>query len=176
MRWVLPYALLVACSSPPSDRGLAPPTEVTTSRAWPADEVFDGLDGKIVRLCDFYDPSGRAPLLVIATVDAWDDASRAERDYLASVAASYEALGVRFLEVLYDGPTVGIGATPADLAQWAESGSGIVYALASEEEFIDAAGIPSNTYVDARTMTVLGSVIGFAPGSIDTWLARVENH
>ncbi len=100
-----------------------------------------------------------------------------------SWAIDYAPFGVVFILVLDSGPLVGIGPTLADFKAWAASLPSSPAKLAIDPQnsnlgvFFDAAAIPFNIDIDARTMVILDASVGFdgTNALINSDLARVNS-
>jgi len=97
-------------------------------------------------------------------------------------------LGVVFLEVLTDGPVVGQPATLEDLRKWV-SNHHVDYSVALNGDsndtngilgsFFGAAAIPFNMDIDARSMEILSSELGFNTAldtAIKSWIEWEGTH
>lgn len=141
-----------------------------------------------VHLAQYYDPQqkgvpgiiGGVPIKVIhLTVAAvWCGPCNEETDFIAganytgqntggaSFATELAPLGVVFVQAIDDGPTVGTGATLSDLNGWIthhknDFTSTVDPGNANLGIFFDAAAVPFNMNIDARSMEILSSEVGF---------------
>jgi len=150
--------------------------------------VVDSSQTQILSLADFYDPTGALGYTVIhiAVNTVWCGPSNEEADYIAGhsyapspgFAKELAPLGVVFLEVLTDGPVVGQAATIEDLRTWVSMHQ-TDYSVAVDGDYgslgslFDGAAIPFNIDIDARSMEILSSELGFNTAldtAIKTWI------
>jgi hypothetical protein len=144
---------------------------------------------KTVHLGDYYDPQGKGvpgiiggvPIKVIhlTVAGVWCGPCNEETDFIsganftgantsgASFATELAPLGVVFVQALDDGPVTGVGATISDLNSWISQKhhndftSTVDPGNANLGVFFDAAAIPFNMNIDARSMEILTSEVGF---------------
>jgi hypothetical protein len=143
-----------------------------------------------VHLGDYYDPNqlgipgiiGGVPIkLIHLTVAAvWCNPCNEETDFIAganytgantggaSFASELAPLGVVFVQAIDDGPVVGTGATISDLNQWiapAKHNNDFTTMVDPNNSnlgvFFDAAAVPFNANIDARSMEILSTDVGF---------------
>jgi hypothetical protein len=146
---------------------------------------------KTVHLGDFYDPQqkgvpgiiGGVPIKIIHLVVSavWCNPCNQETDFVtganftgantggASFATELAPLGVVFVQALDDGPSVGTGATITDLNTWITNHKNNITTFldpgnANLGVFFDAAAIPFNMNIDARSMEILSADVGFDTG------------
>jgi len=143
---------------------------------------------KTIHLGDFYDPMGKgnpaviggAPIKIIhLTVAAlWCGPCNDETDFIAganytgtntsnaSWAKELASMGVVFVQAIDDGQTPGTGATLTDLNTWIGRHQNDFTTMVDPGNaglgvFFDAAAIPFNMNIDARSMEILSSDVGF---------------
>jgi hypothetical protein len=114
-----------------------------------------------VYLASFYDPKQELSptpikLLHIQVVAAWVPTAKQESADFQGMAEALRARGVAWLTVVAEGARPGAVATVADLDSWVNSfprGEGIVLDPAANlSVFFDAAALPLNLWIDARSM------------------------
>jgi hypothetical protein len=167
--------------------------------------VPDGTT-KTVRLGDYYDPDqkgipgviGSVPIKIIHLVVSavWCNPCNQETDLVSganfsganpngtSWAKELAPLGVVFVQALDDGAVTGVGATLNDLNSWINHhGVNFTDVLDPNNQnlgvFFDAAAIPFNANIDARSMEILSSEVGFDTNgdtAIKTWVNWVGSH
>lgn len=123
-----------------------------------------------VSLADFYDPDQKLNIKVIhiSVASVWCGPCNEETDETAQVAASLRDQGVVFFQALNDGPVQGTGATKTDLDTWLGSHKVNFTDLLDPDlsafgEFFDAAAVPFNANLDARSMEILSAGVGAPP-------------
>lgn len=143
--------------------------------------VANGLEP--VSMAAYFDPSGaRYKLIHIAASGAWCKPCRDEAQIVAPLRAKLEERKVVWLISLAEGPTPGTASTQKDLDLWiSQLKAPYTHFLDSGNynlgPFYDAAALPWNTDIDARTMEILTSRVGVNPtesailGEIDKALA-----
>jgi hypothetical protein len=142
-----------------------------------------------INLAKYYNPDlkpipgviGGVPVKVIhLTVAAvWCGPCNEETDFIsganwtgqnpapsASFATELAPLGVVFVQALSDGAVVGTGATITDLNSWIthhanDFTSMLDPGVQNLGVFFDAAAVPFNMNIDARSMEILSSEVGF---------------
>ncbi len=148
-----------------------------------------------IHLAHFYNPSletipdliGGVPVkLIHLTVAAvWCGPCNQETDFIAggnwtgtntngaSFAKALAPLGVVFVQALSDGPVFGTGATLTDLSTWvghhqSDFTEMLDPGVKNLGIFFDAASVPFNMNIDARSMEILSSETGFDTGMDQT--------
>ena len=143
---------------------------------------------KTIHLGDYYDPQqkgvpgiiGGVPIkLIHLTVAAvWCGPCNEETDFIAgsnytgantgnaSFAAELAPLGVVFVQAINDGPVAGTGATLSDLSSWITHHNNDFTTMVDPGSqnlgvFFDAAAVPFNANIDARSMEILETEVGF---------------
>ena len=141
-----------------------------------------------VRLSNYYDPQGKGipgvingvPIKIIHLVVSalWCNPCNEETDFMtganytgantggASFAAELAPLGVVFVQAVDDGPVVGTGATLFDLGTWITRHKNnftttVDPGNANLGVFFNAAAIPFNANINAKTMEILSEDVGF---------------
>ena len=138
-----------------------------------------------IHLANFYNPDGKATIggtpikLIHLTVAAvWCGPCNEETDFIsggnwtgantggASFAKELAPLGVVFVQALSDGPTFGTGATINDLNSWIthhqnDFTSVVDPGIQNLGVFFDGAAVPFNMNIDARSMEILSTELGF---------------
>jgi hypothetical protein len=141
-----------------------------------------------VYLASFYDPKQELSptpikLLHIQVVAAWVPTAKQESADFQGMAEALRARGVAWLTVVAEGARPGAVATVADLDSWVNSfprGEGIVLDPAANLSVsFDAAALPLNLWIDARSMEILSSAVGYGGASslqseVDAWLTTIE--
>jgi hypothetical protein len=132
-----------------------------------------------VALADYFDPqqklgpAGTGIKVIHLSVAAyWCVPCNNETDDTVAVAAGLTAKGVVFVQALDDGPAEGTPATPTDLGNWITKHKSnftemLDPGLANLGQFFDAAAVPFNANIDARTMEILSAGVG-EPASVTT--------
>jgi hypothetical protein len=148
--------------------------------------VTPGTPGT-VHLANFYNPDGKTTIggtpikLIHLTVAAvWCGPCNDETDFIsggnwtgtnssvppAAFAKELAPLGVVFVQALSDGPTFGTGATITDLNNWvthhaSDFTSMVDPGIQNLGVFFDGAAVPFNMNIDARSMEILSTELGF---------------
>ncbi len=140
-----------------------------------------------VALADFFDPMGvkYKVIHVIAAADWCPDCVN-ETDALvkalSNAATDYRAKGVVYLQAMTEGATPNYGATPQDLTSWISAHHPVFTEVLDPEAhelgaFFDAAAVPFNADIDARTMELLQAGTGYEdPNAIETWIDWVDSN
>ena len=143
-----------------------------------------------INLAHFYNPDGQpipnviggvpVKLIHLTVAAVWCGPCNQETDFIsganwtgantsvppAAFAAELAPLGVVFVQALSDGPNVGTGATISDLNGWIthhnnDFTSMLDPGVQNLGVFFDAAAVPFNMNIDARSMEILSSELGF---------------
>jgi hypothetical protein len=138
-----------------------------------------------IALADYFDPQGKLgpngvgiKIIHLSVAAYWCVPCNDETDSTVSVAAGLTQKGVVFVQALDDGPSEGTAATPTDLTNWINKHKSnftemLDPGLRNLGQFFDAAAVPFNANIDARTMEILSAGVG-EPTSITadvtTWL------
>lgn len=140
-----------------------------------------------ISLASFYDPTGRTYKLIhIAASGVWCVYCQKEAEALAPIMDKVKAKKVVWLMSLAEGPTPGSRSTQKDLDGWmAQYPNKHTYVLdpgnANLGVFYDAAALPWNGNINARTMEILSSGVGAKTTAkeieeeLDEWLAKVDS-
>jgi hypothetical protein len=138
-----------------------------------------------VALADYFDPqqklgpNGTGIKVIHLSVAAyWCVPCNDETDSTVSVAAGLTQKGVVFVQALDDGPSEGTPATPTDLTNWINKHKSnftemLDPGLRNLGQFFDAAAVPFNANIDARTMEILSAGVGepaSITGDVTNWL------
>jgi hypothetical protein len=148
---------------------------------------YDQTKLETVRLSDFYNPDGRSDvkLLWINASAVWCSVCQFEMENIKNggVRATYGAKGVQLIGTLFE-DNAGGPATPADLTRWGQATRhSIDFPLLLDPGFKLGAffvsdATPLNMLVDATTMQVLDTTMGYSADywqtTVDGWLARLE--
>jgi hypothetical protein len=162
---------------------------------------------KTIHLGDYFDPQqqgvpniiGGVPIKIIhLTVAAlWCGPCNEETDFIAgsnytgantanaSFASELAPLGVVFVQAIDDGNVVGTGATINDLNTWLNRHNNDFTTMVDPGNqnlgvFFDAAAVPFNANIDARSMEILSTDVGFDT-ELDntiktTWLKWIDSN
>jgi len=138
-----------------------------------------------IHLANYYNPDGNLTIagtpikLIHLTVAAvWCGPCNEETDFIsggnwtgqntggASFAKELAPLGVVFVQALSDGPTYGTGANLNDLNNWVthhanDFTSMLDPGVQNLGVFFDGAAVPFNMNIDARSMEILSTELGF---------------
>lgn len=152
---------------------------------YPNGDKSKGL--QTVALADYFDPTGtkyKVVHLVVAGV--WCNPCNQETDALVSSLAdpsqSFDKKGVAYIQALDDGPVQGTGATKTDLDGWIVRHKTTFTEVldpnnANLGAFFDAAAIPWNADLDARTMEILQAGVGYEePTAVQQWIDWVDSN
>jgi len=156
---------------------------------YPGADTAPGL--KPVKLADFYDPEGKLgyKLIHIQGAGVWCTYCQAEMELVNQAQAELTAKGVVLVTILAESDKIGKPATEQDLLGWIDRYKPAYTQLLDPGSknvgvFFDANAMPWNAYIDPRTMEILRSAVGLAPGStkddlvkeMDEWIAFLERH
>lgn len=137
-------------------------------------------------LAMFFDPTGEKYRMIhVQASGTWCTYCRAETKAVAPLASKLADRKVVWLISLAEGNALGTPATKSDLDQWiAQHKAPFPHLLDSGNKnfgpFYDAAALPWNANIDAKTMTILSSGVGAKTtekdilGDIDANLAKVK--
>jgi hypothetical protein len=153
-----------------------------------------------IHLARFYNPSLQSipniidgvpvKLIHLTVADVWCGPCNQETDFIsggnwtgantagASFAKELAPLGVVFVQALGDGPVFGTGATIGDLATWINHHQSDFTEMLDPNVqnlgiFFDAASVPFNMNIDARSMEILSSETGFQTSMAETIKSQV---
>ncbi len=142
-----------------------------------------------VSLADYFDPqqklgpNGTGIKVIHLSVAAyWCVPCNNETDDTVAVAAGLTAKGVVFIQALDDGPSEGTPATPQDLSNWINKHKSnftemLDPGLRNLGQFFDAAAVPFNANIDARSMEILSAGVGepsSVTGDVTNWVNWVN--
>ncbi len=143
---------------------------------------------KTIHLGDYFDPQGKGvpgiiggvpiKLIHLTVAAVWCGPCNEETDFIAganftgantanaSFAQELAPLGVVFVQAVDDGPVVGTGATINDLNGWINHHANDFTTMVDPGNqnlgvFFDAAAVPFNANIDARSMEILSTEVGF---------------
>jgi hypothetical protein len=130
-----------------------------------------------VALADFYDPEGKNfKIIHLVVAGVWCKPCNQETDALVPAYPDMKTKGVVVVQALGDGPKLNVGATKTDLDSWIDNHhTNFTQVLDPGQKnlgvFFDAAAIPWNADVDARTMEILQAGVGYQdPADVQIWL------
>lgn len=140
-----------------------------------------------VALADYFDPQGKLgpnnigiKVIHLSVAAVWCQPCNDETDSTVAVAAGLTQKGVVFIQALDDGPSEGTDdpATPTDLSNWITKHKSnftemLDPGLRNLGQFFDAAAVPFNANIDARTMEILSAGVGepaSVSGDVQNWL------
>jgi hypothetical protein len=152
----------------------------------PGSVVPTGGELQNVQLADFFDPEMRKfKVIHISVAAVWCGPCNEETDETVPLAEELLAKGIVFVQALSDGPVDGRGATKKDLDGWILKHKANFTELLDPDlknfgVFFNAAAVPWNANIDARTMEILSAGVG-APqkgvkGDTEQWLTWVESN
>jgi hypothetical protein len=157
-----------------------------------AASIVDATTLRTISLADLYDPESRKIRLIhVMGNTMWCGPSNEEADFVAGAdytgqntggaafARELEPLGVVFLEVLIDGPTLGTAPTPANLRDWVTHHQ-VDYDVAMDVggwsdslfgSYATTSFVPFEMNIDPRSMEILSIDSGF-DASLDVTLRK----
>lgn len=154
---------------------------------YPNGDTSQGL--KPVSMANFYDPDGKKfKLIHIQAAGVWCTYCRQEMDQKKQVADALMNEGVALITTLAEGAKGGDPAVQSDLDGWVNRYKPNYAQLLDPGNknlgvFYDAAALPWNAYVDARTMEILDYGVGLeTPTAADmqkkaeAWLRFLEKN
>jgi hypothetical protein len=128
----------------------------------------EALGLQTISLADYYDPcSKRYALLRLSAAAVWCVPCNEETDAIVADKATLTSERVVVIQALGDGPTMGVGATPADLNSWITKHNSnftemLDPNLTNLGSFFVASEIPWNCDIDPRTMEILQAATGWS--------------
>lgn len=152
---------------------------------YPGGDVTKGLQP--VSLADYFDPEGKKYKLIhVQASGVWCIFCRKETEIVTPLKEDLEQRKVVWLISLAEGATQGVAATDKDLKGWLrEFKAPYTHLLDPGNKnfgpFYDAAALPWNANIDARTMEILSSVEGAATSKdvllddVDYWLNKINS-
>ena len=128
----------------------------------------DGIGGeyKQVSLANYHDPAGtKYKLIAIQAAGSWCSVCRTEMNIKKPIAEQLKEMGVALITTLAEGNSGGVASTRNDLDKWMNSFKPTYAQLldpgnANLGVFYDAAALPWNGLIDARTMEILEVGVG----------------
>ena len=129
-----------------------------------------------VSLADFYDPEGRTHKVIhLVASSVWCGPCNQETRALSAATARFQGKGIVVVQALIDGPVQGRAASTADLDGWITR-HGLTFPTVLDPDvrnlgqFFNAAAVPWNAIIDARSMEILQAEVG-AVANIDGLVA-----
>ena len=151
---------------------------------YPGGDVSKGI--QTISLADFYDPEGKLgyKLLHLGVAAVWCTPCNEETQATVPLIPGFLEQGVVFAQALDDGATMGTGATPADLMSWINKYHSNFTEMLDPGNmnlgmFFNAAAVPWNAIIDARSMEILTANVGYSgdlQGDVSPWLTWVANN
>jgi len=157
----------------PYGRGVGAVIENTTFLGWrdPVASNYDAEKLEPVSLSDFYDPSGVSTKLIVINASAvWCTVCQAELKEMKTkqIAQTYRARGVQILGTLFEDASGG-PARPVDLRLWGSANvRAIDFPLVLDPAlklgpYFASDATPLNLIVDAKTMRIVYTMMGYDP-------------
>lgn len=152
---------------------------------YPDGDMSGGL--KPVSMASFFDPSGtKYKLIHVQASGTWCVYCQEETKVVTPLRAKLAERKVVWLITLAEGPTPGTPSTTKDLDKWmAQFKAPYTHMLDPGNKnfgpFYDAAALPWNANIDARSMEILSSAVGAATSEsailsdLDKWLAQINS-
>jgi len=143
---------------------------------------YDPANFEVVRLSDFYDPSGQQRKIIVLNASAvWCSVCRAEYRHMKDmdIHATYEAKGAQLLGALFEDASGG-PATPADLTVWGSTPAfSVAFPMVLDPGFklgayFTSDSTPLNLIIDARTMQIIDATMGYDPSASSTYWQQVD--
>jgi hypothetical protein len=159
--------------------------------------VVDTTKTTTIQLADLFNPDGKngtVKLIHLSASSRWCGPCNEETSMISGykdgarigtgVAANLDSKGVVFLQALVDGFTPGKGATVLDLQGWvSDHASNFTQVLdngpTAFASFFSGAAVPWNADVDATTMKILKTELGYDPNletTISGLVAKISFH
>jgi hypothetical protein len=139
-----------------------------------------------IKLADYYDPQGQLGYKVLHIFGAaiWATPSETEMHDIVAATSAVAAKGGVFLAILGEGLQPGVKSQEIDLKNWASIDKpkfSIALDPAWKElgNYFDAAAVPLNMNIDARSMEILSSGVGMPPdieADVTTWVDWTDTH
>jgi len=138
-----------------------------------------------ISLADYFDPEVREYKIIhLVASSVWCGPCQQETEEINKVEAGLKAQKIVFVQALIDGPKQGTGATQGDLEKWTK-GYGNPFPTMLDPnvknlgEFFQAAAVPWNANLDARSMEILSASLG-APRDVSAdalkWVKWVDEN
>lgn len=152
---------------------------------YPDGDIAQGLQP--ISMASFFDPTGtKYKLIHLQASGTWCTYCKQETRALAPLKAQLDERKVAWIISLAEGATGGVPATPLDLKNWVNQFKAPVTHFLDPGNknlgpFYDAAALPWNANIDARTMEILSSSVGAATtaaailGDLDDWLDKINS-
>lgn len=157
-------------------------------QGYPDGNAANGL--KPMKMADFYDPEVKrnVKLIHIQASGTWCSVCKSESTAVAPKLAEWREKGIVYIVSMAEGPTQGVGSDQKDLDKWLKDHSLSTPAwLDSGNQqlgrFYNAAAMPWNATIDATTMEILDSHMGFGGGpdpvgdmtkEYDAWIKEID--
>jgi hypothetical protein len=138
---------------------------------YPGGDVSKGL--QTIAMADFFDPQQKQYSLIhLSVAGSWCVPCNEETDVSVTLVPDFLKEKVVFVQALGDGPIEGEGATTMDLNNWITKHKSnftemLDPGLVNLGIFFDAAAIPWNANIDARSMELLSADVGYSEDSDD---------
>ena len=140
----------------------------------------------VISLADFFDPEMREHKLITFSAGAlWCPPCNDEAKLLVPMAPRLKAKKVTIISAIIEGGKRGTGSTLEDLGIW-QKRHDVNYTLFLDPDqrnlgqFFEAAAIPWNALIDARSMEILTSGVGVnlneLPNEFDRWAKWVDEN
>lgn len=152
---------------------------------YPDGDMSQGL--KPISMASFFDPSGtKYKLIHVQASGTWCVYCKEETKVVTPLRQKLADRKVVWVISLAEGPTPGTAATAGDLDKWVSQFKAPYTHLLDPGNknfgpFYDAAALPWNANIDARSMEILSSAVGAATsesailGDIDKWLNQIDS-
>lgn len=137
----------------------------------------------VISLADLYDPKMKSFKLIHFSAGAlWCPPCNDEADVLVPLVPKLKEQKIVVIQALIEGDSRGSGSTLPDLDTW-HTRHKVNYTLFLDPEqgnlgqFFDSAAVPWNALLDARSMEILQSGVGFNPKvqeEYDTWTKWID--
>jgi thiol-disulfide isomerase/thioredoxin len=139
----------------------------------------------VISLADYFDPQMKANKVIHFSAGAlWCPPCNEEATALVPEIAKLKTKKVTVIQAIIEGNTRGTGSTLVDLTDWQERHKvNFTIFLDPKQgnlgQFFEAAAIPWNAYLDARSMEVLASGVGYTPDQAaiyDSWSKWIDEN
>jgi hypothetical protein len=154
---------------------------------YPNGDASQGL--KPVSMANYYDPEGRQfKLIQIQAAGVWCVYCRQEAQLKQSISQKLRDEKVALITTIAEGVNTGQPAIQSDLDNWIGKFKPDYATLLDPGNknlggFYDAAALPWNAYIDARTMEILSASVGTAEqtsaqiqAKAESWLKFLDQH
>ncbi len=147
----------------------------------------DPAKGKtVVSLAELFDPELRmSKLISFSAGSLWCPTCNNEAEFLVPLVTSLKAKKVTVIQAIVEGGARGTGSTLTDLDVWQKRHQ-VNYTLFLDPEqrslgqFFEAGAVPWNALIDARSMEILASGVGFSASQltddIERWSKWVDEN